>query len=69
MKPARLAPPVFPPWQTCDVCGERLALIVNGLKWCTSAACDPHGRNLTALDGHFRKWPTTIVKGENDGGR
>ncbi len=67
MKPAALVPPVFPPWQLCRECGERLAINLNGVDWCTSARCDPRGHTLRALDEHFRKYPTTIVKGDNDG--
>ena len=63
MKPAELVPPVFPPWETCSECRERLAITVWGLQWCTSAHCDPNGRTLRALYEHFGKYPTTIVKG------
>jgi hypothetical protein len=52
-----LAAPKFPPWQMCPECGENFACEVNGLRWCTSARCDPRGQTLRALDRWFEKHP------------
>lgn len=60
-----LGAPKFPQWEYCPECHEVFSVVIDGLRWCTSARCDPRGNTLRALDRYFEKHPATIVKGEN----